>query len=189
VKLTWDDFVRFPDDGQRHELIDGAHLVTPTPILRHQSMVMAIAASIWAYLRENPIGAVYSAPLDVILSAHDVVEPDVTYVSNERARQLEPSRWIKGAPSLVVEVASPSTRTRDLTQKLTLYERAGVDEYWVADPDAGTILLFRRVDGHYAAPITCGPNADAVVTTPLLPGFELPLRMALVSPPDPRTAL
>lgn len=179
VKLTWDDFVQFPDDGQRHELIDGAHIVTPSPVLRHQRVVLAISASIWVYLQAHPLGEVYGSPVDVIFSNHDVVEPDITYVSHERAKTLEPSSWIKGAPSLVVEVASPSTRKRDLTVKLRLYERFGVDEYWFVDADAGTVTVFRRDGAVYGPPVTVGPGTNEMITTPLLPGFELALSVAL----------
>src|SRR5438067_9446123 len=98
VKLTYDDFVQFPEDGNRHELIDGEHYVTPTPNLRHQAIAVNLTGIIWSYLQMHPIGRVYSAPLDVIFSHFDVVEPDVLYLSRERLAQLEPSPWIKGAP-------------------------------------------------------------------------------------------
>ena len=123
VKLTYDDYVLFPEDGRRHELIDGEHYVTPTPNLKHQMIAMNLSATIWSFLQQQPIGRVYAAPLDVIFSHFDVVEPDVLYISHERFAQLEPSQWVKGAPNLVVEIGSPSTRKRDETIKRRLYER------------------------------------------------------------------
>jgi Uma2 family endonuclease len=68
VKLTYDDFVLFPDDGKRHELIDGEHYVTPSPNTRHQRIVANLTGSLWSFLKENRIGEVFGAPLDVVFS-------------------------------------------------------------------------------------------------------------------------
>jgi Uma2 family endonuclease len=175
VRLTYDDYVLFPDDGQRHELIDGEHYVSPTPILKHQAIVGNVFGLIWAYLQQHPIGIAFGSPLDVILSRFDVVQPDVLYVSHERMAQTEPSDWLKGAPNLAVEVGSPSTRKRDETIKLRLYERFGVDEYWIVDPTRATITVFQRKHGFYARVADLALGRDDVLTTPLLPGLELPL--------------
>jgi Uma2 family endonuclease len=79
----------------------------------------------------------------VIFSNFDVVEPDLLYISNERAQQIETSPWVRGAPDLVVEVGSPSTRRRDETIKRRLYERFNVSEYWIVDPELDVIKVFR----------------------------------------------
>ena len=175
VKLTYDDYLLFPEDGMRHELIDGEHYATPAPIWRHQAISRNLIGMIWSYLQQHPIGHVFAAPFDVIFSNVDVVEPDVLYLSKQRIAQLEPSPWIKGAPNLVVEIGSPGTRKRDETIKRRLYERFGVDEYWVIDPELDTIKLYRRTNNQYerVAELTL-ENGD-VLTTPLLPGLELPL--------------
>ncbi len=128
VKLTYDDFVRFPDDGMRHELIDGEHYVTPSPNTSHQRVVGQLHGLIWTYLRTRPVGEVFTAPFDVVFSNVDVVEPDLLFVSKERASVLTQAN-VQGSPDLVVEVRSPSTGRRDETIKLSLYERAGVSEY------------------------------------------------------------
>jgi Uma2 family endonuclease len=88
VKLTYDDFVHFPEDGRRHELIDGEHYVTPSPNTRHQGISGNLYLLIANWLEEHPIGRVFFAPLDVVLSQFDVVEPDLLYLSNERAAQV-----------------------------------------------------------------------------------------------------
>jgi len=131
VKLTYDDFVHFPDDGKRHELIDGEHYVTPSPNRRHQKIVGELFGQIWSHLKRHPTGEIYGAPFDVVFSDFDVVEPDLLFVSNERARVLT-EKNVQGAPDLVVEVGSPATRRRDEKTKLQLYERFGVQEYWVS---------------------------------------------------------
>src|SRR3990170_146548 len=104
VKLTYDDFLLFPDDGKRHELIDGEHYVTPSPSIRHQEISGRLHLLIGAWLEEHPVGKIFFAPLDVLFSKFDVVEPDLLYVSNERAATLLAGQHVTGAPDLVVEI-------------------------------------------------------------------------------------
>jgi len=152
VKLTYEDFVRFPDDGMRHELIDGEHYVTPSPNIGHQRVVGQLYGLIWTYLRTRPVGELFVAPFDVVFSNVDVVEPDLLYVSQGRASILTQAN-VKGTPDLVVEVRSPSTGRRDETIKLALYERAGVSEYWLVDPRGleVTFDILRHTEKGYVA--------------------------------------
>jgi Uma2 family endonuclease len=175
VKLTYDDFVRFPDDGQRHELIEGEHVVTPSPNTRHQRIAGTLHALIWNYLEVHPIGEVFIAPFDVVMSEFNVVEPDVLYLSNERAAAALTEAHVRGVPELVVEVMSKSTRRRDETAKRALYERMGVTEYWVVDPRANAVRAHRH--DRYMAPAGGPPRRDVarplvVATAVLLDGFE-----------------
>jgi Uma2 family endonuclease len=175
VKLTYDDFVHFPDDGKRHELIDGEHYVTPSPNTRHQTITGTLHGLIWTWLEAHPVGRLFSAPYDVVFSEFDVVEPDLLYLSNERAAQVLTPLHAKGVPELVIEIASKGTRKRDETIKRRLYERAGVSEYWVVDPEIDAIRIYRREDDHFGRPLELSREAGDVVATPLLPGLELPL--------------
>ena len=174
-KLTYDDFLRFPDDGQRHELIDGEHYVTPSPNLRHQAIAGRIYLAIGTWLRAHPTGRIFFAPLDVILSRFDVVEPDLLYVSNERAPDLLSGQWVTGAPDLVIEIGSPGTRRRDETIKLELFERWSVREYWVVDPDSDAIRVYLRSGDRLARAAELSAGGGGVLTTALLPGLEIPL--------------
>src|SRR5688572_25759513 len=81
VKLTYDDFLLFPDDGKRHELIDGEHYVTPSPSRKHQAIVWNLTVRIGTYLEANPVGRAFAAPFDVVFSQFDVVEPDLLFIS------------------------------------------------------------------------------------------------------------
>jgi len=146
VGLTYEDLCRLPDDGMRHELIDGDLYVTPSPRLKHQRLATNVAGHIFIYLREHPLGHVYQAPLDVVFSDSNVVEPDVLYVSYEREERQATERYLAGAPDLVVEILSPSTRYVDLGVKLRLYERFSVPEYWIIDPDNETVKIYRLQD-------------------------------------------
>jgi Uma2 family endonuclease len=175
LKLTYDDFVLFPDDGKRHELIDGEHYVTPTPNIRHQQICGDLFALIWTYLEAHPIGRVFGVPVDVVFSQFDVVEPDIQYLSNERAAEVITLQHVRGTPQLVVEIASPSTRKRDETIKRHLYERAGVSEYWIIDPDIDVVRVYRREGDAFGRPIELSREAGDVLTTVLLPGLELSL--------------
>ena len=175
VKLTYDDYVHFPEDGKRHELIDGEHFVTPTPNRKHQAVSSNLLGMIWSHLQQHPVGRVFSAPFDVILSTFDVVEPDLLYISRQRLAEIETSPWVKGAPNLVVEIGSPATRKRDATVKRRLYERFGVEEYWVVDPELDTIDVYRSVEGRYERTSQLTLEQADVLTTPLLAGLVLPL--------------
>jgi Uma2 family endonuclease len=177
VKLTYDDFVHFPDDGKRHELIDGEHYVTPSPNLWHQKVLGRLHLVIGSWLQANPIGEMFLSPLDVVFSDFDVVEPDLLYVSNERGAAVLTPKHVRGAPDLVVEIGSPGTRKRDETIKRRLYERnTGVSEYWVVDPDLDVIRVYRRDGDRFTRPSELSSEAGESLTTPLLPGLDIPLR-------------
>jgi Uma2 family endonuclease len=174
LKLTYDDFVLFPDDGKRHELIDGEHYVTASPNMRHQQISMNLTLMIGNWLEGHPRGRLFYAPFDVVFSKFDVVEPDVLYVSNERSNVLTAPN-VQGAPDLVIEIGSPSTRQRDETIKRRLYERSNVLEYWIVDPDIEVVRVYRRCGDSFARPSELSREADDVLTTDLMPGLELPL--------------
>ena len=175
LKLTYDDFLLFPDDGKRHELIDGEHHGTPSPNVRHQEILGRLHLLIGTWLRDHRTGKIFVAPLDVLFSRFDVVEPDLLYVSNERAPEVLSVQHVTGAPDLVIEIASPGTRNRDETIKRRLYERSGVAEYWVVDPDIDVIRIYRRSGDRFERPVELSREADDGLTTALLPGLEIPL--------------
>jgi Uma2 family endonuclease len=174
IRYTYEDYLAFPDDGRRHELIDGEHFVTPAPLRRHQELSMRLSIALGSWLREHPMGKAYAAPLDVILSDVDVVEPDLLFVSNERAEVL--GKWIHGAPDLVIEILSPSTRRVDEITKRRLYERVGVSEYWIVDGEIDVVKVYRRQDdGSFPQVADLSREAGHSLTTPLLPGLSLSL--------------
>ena len=175
-KLTYDDFLLFPDDGQRHELIDGEHYVTPSPNMKHQAVSGNLYFMIRSWLEQHPVGRIFYALFDVVFTKFDIVEPDLLYLSHSRAAQFLTEKHVTGAPDLVVEIASPGTKKRDETIKLRLYERTGVSEYWVVDPLVETIRVYRNQEGHFGQPLELTSKAGDVLTTPQFDGLELPLR-------------
>jgi Uma2 family endonuclease len=175
VKLTYDDFLLFPDDGKRHELIDGEHYVTPSPSRKHQAIVWNLITIIGPYLESHPVGRAFAAPFDVVFSNFDVVEPDLLFISNARLDVLT-AKNVQGAPNLVVEIGSPSTRRRDEIIKRKLYERFGVEEYWVIDPEIETIAVYRHVGEHYQRVLELAVERNDTLATPLFPHLTLPLQ-------------
>jgi len=173
-KLTYDDLLAMPDDGLRHELIDGVHYVTASPVARHQIIAGNLYFLIRLHLTRAEQGRILFAPLDIVFSMFDVVEPDLLFVSNER-RQVLTERNVQGSPDLVVEILSPSTARRDEGVKLELYGRQQVREYWVVDPDSNTIRVYRRRDADLTL-VDELHEPDAALSSPLLPGLALPLR-------------
>ena len=175
VKLTYDDFLLFPDDGKRHELIDGEHYVTPSPTMKHQAISGNLYFLIRAGLEQHPAGRIFYAPFDVVFTNFDVVEPDLLYMSHARAAQVLTAKHVTGAPEIVVEIGSPGTRKRDETIKRRLYERSGVSEYWVIDPDLELVRVYSNQDGQFRRPRELSAEAGDVLTTPHLDGLKLPL--------------
>ena len=177
TRLTYDDFVLFPDDGKRHEIIDGEHVVTPSPNVQHQRLVRRLLVEIELHLKTNPrAGEVFSAPLDVVLSHFDVVEPDLLFVAGDQAGILT-EKNVQGPPALVIEVLSKSTRKRDAQTKRRLFERTGVREYWLVDPELDAVQVFRPTpEGRLIRDVELTAEDADVLTTPLLPGCQIDLR-------------
>jgi Uma2 family endonuclease len=175
VKLTYDDFLLFPDDGQRHELIDGEHYVTPSPNAAHQVIVGNLHFALRGHLEIHPAGQLFLAPFDIVFSEFDVVEPDLLYITAARRGDILTKQNVRGAPDLVIEVGSPGTRRRDETIKRRLYERDGVSEYWIVDPDLEVVRIYRREDGSYGRPRELSREAGDVLESPLFPGLSLSL--------------
>ncbi|MBV8199791.1 MAG: Uma2 family endonuclease [Acidobacteria bacterium] len=175
-KLTYEDYAAIPDDGQRHEIIDGGHYVTPAPSLHHQRRSSDLHLILAPFVREHQLGEVLYAPADVCLSPHDIVQPDLFFVSTARLAILTDAN-VAGAPDLVIEILSDSTRRRDQTLKRDRYEQLGVNEYWLIDPRHQAVRIFRRNQhGRFDAPIDLTAVGGDILTTPLLPGLEILLR-------------
>ena len=176
ARLTYEDFLLLPDDGLRHEIVDGVHYVTPSPNVGHQELVLRLALTLGRHLEDRPDrGRLFVAPLDVVFSFHDVVEPDLVFVSPDQLDLLTDQN-IQGSPALVIEVLSPSTRKRDQGLKRRLYDRSGVREYWMVDAATASVTIVRRhPDGSFPAFSPLTAHDLHVLRTPLLPGWSLTL--------------
>ena len=172
---TYEECMSLPEgDPYRYELIDGEFFMTPSPTPRHQEISGNLFGIVWNFLRANPVGKVFSAPCDVVFSQKppQVVVPDLVYVSKEHS-DIVTGKNIQGAPNLLVEILSEGTATRDRRQKLSLYERFGLPEYWIVDPETETVLVFRLEVGKYPDPREF--RKEDRLETPVLPGLSIPL--------------
>jgi Uma2 family endonuclease len=150
TKLTYEDYVLFPEDGNVHELIDGDHYMSPAPGTYHQTISRKIQYQLFEQIERTGSGVVFDAPTDVQLSDVDVVQPDLFVIGRARIQRVSPSRVV-GAPDLVVEIISEHTGSRDQSLKLSLYERSGVVEYWIVDPESRSIRRYVREGGRLVA--------------------------------------
>ena len=141
---TYSDLVALPEDQLRHELIDGEHFVSPSPTLAHQVVLGRLFAALNRHVTSHRSGEVLFAPFDVKLSAYTVLVPDLVYFTADRFARVVNDKHATAAPDLVVEVLSPGTRRRDLGRKRAVYDRDGVQEYWLVDPAAESITALRR---------------------------------------------
>lgn len=139
--VTYDDYLTLPADGRRYEIIEGELYMTPAPVTEHQRILGRLFRLLDEFVRKNNLGEVFVAPTDVVLSMTDVVQPDILFISKGHSHIITKKNIIS-APDLVIEIISEGTETIDRTMKKTLYEKYGVKEYWIVDPETKTIECF-----------------------------------------------
>ena len=167
-----DDIWDTPEDGNRYEVIDGRLYVSPPPILVHQNASSVLHFLVMQYVRQRGLGKVFAAPVGVVLDDENGLQPDLVYVSRERAGILS-ERGIEGAPDLVVEILSPSTRGRDRGIKMRRYAAAGVPHYWIVDPRTRTLEAYQLTEQGYELIGAYGPGD--IFRPALFPGLEIPI--------------
>lgn len=141
--LTRADLEAMPDDGRRHELIDGTLVVTPSPSRRHQRCSLRLAVLLHEQCPHDL--EVLTSPFDVALTADTIMQPDLLVARRTDFADDD----LSGVPLLVVEILSPSTRQVDLHLKRARYEAAGCPSYWIVDPEASSIFVLEIEDGRY----------------------------------------
>ena len=167
--LTYDDLVNTPDDGQRYEIIDGEMIVSASPNRAHQITAQNVNLALVDASDRGRLGIVLFAPVDVRLSPHDVVEPDLLFIRRERLHIYSDVGIVEGPPDIVVEILSPTSHSRDLVRKAKLYAWGAVPEYWQADPVARTLTLLGMIDGHYQ-PV---PAENGIQRSLVLPNLRI----------------
>ncbi len=169
IKFTYEDYCLLPED-RRYELIEGELLMVPSPSVIHQRVAANLEAILRSFVKERNLGEVLYAPLDVVLSPHDVVQPDIVFISRERAHIVTDAN-LQGAPDLVIEILSPSTAERDRGLKRKLYARYGVRELWLVNAGAQTVEVFSLEGGGESPPVIYSRSARQPVVSPLLEGM------------------
>ncbi len=145
---TYEDYAALPDDGNRYEVIDGVLYLMPGPSSVHQSVLSWFVYYLMTHVQVRGLGRVFAAPLDLLLPDARPAQPDIMVVLAPKLHLIT-ERGIEGPPDLVVEIASPGTRTHDRGAKLLAYARAGVPEYWLAEPSDQTVEVLALEAGAY----------------------------------------
>lgn len=168
--FTYEDFKQLPEDGYRYEILNGDLVQEPPPRPMHQIISANLFATMRQFALEHRLGLVLYAPVGVVLSEVNVLEPDLIFISRDETDLLTEEN-VAGAPTLVVEILSPSTRKRDLTVKRRIYESFRVKEYWLVDPDGKTIDVLALTETGYVSrgALTTGDT----LTSPLFPGLAI----------------
>jgi len=174
IQWTYEDYLAFPEDGKRYEIIEGDCFMSPAPRTKHQIVSANLLTFLNIYLRRTRAGKVFDAPTDVILSDTNVVQPDLLVVLAARAAIIT-EKNIQGAPDLVIEILSETTRKMDEVVKKKLYERHGVLEYWVVDPELALVKIYRLTNGRYAKAEERAEERGETLATALLPGLDISL--------------
>jgi Uma2 family endonuclease len=168
---TIEQLLALPDDGQRHELLDGVHAVTPAPMPPHQLALGAFWRALDAGLAGHPTYTILSSPADIRFGPRTLVQPDLFVFRKEPGHQVR--EWSEvGVPVLAIEFLSPTTAARDRGAKRRIYQRAGVAEYWIVDLDARLVERWRPDDVRPEIVDERLVWAPAVLATPIV--IDLP---------------
>ena len=168
---TYEDWLRLPSDGWRYEVIKGVLHMTAASTPKHQRVSRRLERALEDFIWEHNLGELLDAPVDVMLPGQETpVEPDIIVIPADHPEMIG-EKQIEGAPLLVVEVLSPSNWWVDRREKVVLYAETGVQEYWIVDPDAGSVEVFVLREGTYALLGKWGTGETA--RSEVLPGFEI----------------
>ena len=140
-RVRFADLEKWPADGRRYELYDGEVYEVPSPLPLHQIVSAKLYLALADYVREHG-GIVLYAPLDIVLTEYDVVQPDLLFFTRERESLVDPRQVTRVRPDLAIEILSPSTASNDRGRKMQLLARFGVPEYWIVDPVKSTLEIY-----------------------------------------------
>lgn len=173
-KLTYEDYLGLPEEpGYRIEILDGLLVKDLSANVPHQRVSRRLARVLEDYFKVvDPEGEVFVGPLDLTLGKYTVVQPDLFYVAGDQKSLVLYAR-VDGAPALAVEILSPSSGRKDRLQKLRIYQDAGVQHYWMVDPDQRTMECFCLRDGSYAL-VAAGMD-DEELEHPTFNGLKIAL--------------
>ena len=171
-RVTYAELEQWPDDGRRYELYGGEAIVVPSPLPIHQVVALR-AYDVLRRYAEATGGLALCAPLDIVFSEYDVLQPDVVFFDRERRRQIDLECPIRVVPNLVVEVLSRSTAARDRGRKRAVFASYGVPEYWIIDPSVRTLEVLRNTVREFDQATAF--ERDALASAATLDGLSFPL--------------
>lgn len=148
LQFTYADYIDFPEDGKRYEILEGRLLMVPSPFVPHQRISFNLSLYLGAYVKEKKIGEILCAPCDVVLSEINVVQPDIVFVSKKNSGIVAEDN-IKGAPDLLIEIISNSSKKNDEATKKRIYAQSNVLEYWIVYPESKEIKVYIEPEKGY----------------------------------------
>lgn len=166
---TPEEFWSLPESVLPTEYVDGEIIMAPAPTVPHQTLLRNVSFRLHEFVLRNRLGECFFSPLDVVLPTGDVVQPDVFFLRGEEVEEVKGEKRVRAVPPLVVEILSPGSIKHDTLTKRALYERCGVAEYWIVDPDTRTLAQLTLRGGHYAV---AELGASDTLKSEVLPGFE-----------------
>lgn len=172
IILTYDDYLKLPEDGNRYEILEGVLYVTPAPVPRHQRVSRNLEFILHSYVSAHNLGEILDAPIDVIFSRTSIAQPDLIFISREKLHLIT-EKNIAGPPDLVVEILSPSTSERDRLVKAQVYAKHGVDYYWLLDPETKTLEEYRREGKTFT--LLSAVQGDSTFSPELFPRLQIDL--------------
>lgn len=172
IRMNYEDYCRLPDDGKRYEIVDGVVHNAPAPSRIHQDVSRNLGFLLVQHVDAGDLGKIYYAPIDVVFSHENIVQPDIIFVRKKRFSILT-DKNIKGAPDLVIEILSPGRKDYDRVTKAKTYALYGVPHYWIVDPEPQSIRALVLREGRYECD-RVWKDGD-ILTTELFPDLTLDL--------------
>ena len=164
-----EEFWSLPESTLSVEYINGEIVMAPAPTYDHQNLSRRIFRALDSFVEKEELGGVFYSPFDVVLSSGEVVQPDIFFLNSKEMKRCAVDKRMYGVPSLIIEILSPSSITHDTLTKRELYERSGVRQYWIVDPEAKTVAqLVLRKKRYVVNELAEGDALRSVV----LKGFE-----------------
>jgi Uma2 family endonuclease len=163
-RVTYAELEQWPDDGRRYELYGGEVIVVPAPLPIHQVVALRVYDRLKQYA-DLTGGLTLCAPLDVVFSEYDVLQPDLVFFDRDRRGRINLHSAIRVVPNLVVEVLSRSTAARDRGRKRDVFARYGVPEYWIVDPVVCTFEILRNDATRFRQIATFEENGTVTAAT------------------------
>jgi len=170
--MTYHEYALLPQDRNRYEVLDGELYMTPSPSYQHQIVVIELASILREHVSRQGLGRVLTAPMDVVLSETNIVQPDVLFLRTDRLPPRD-AKNVRVSPDLIVEVISPASVEQDRESKKAVYARHGVAHYWIIDPESRTLEMHALSGGQYQ--LAAEFLGDATATSPLFPELSIPL--------------
>jgi Uma2 family endonuclease len=170
--LTYDDYASLtPPDSGNYELHNGEIVYMPSPLSPHQIASSNLHTEIGYYVKQQKLGRLFSAPMDVRFTPNDVVQPDLFFIKNDRLDIVQ--RIIEGAPDFIIEIKSGSNSSNEMIFKKYLYEMGSVQEYWIVYPNKKTVRQYELIDEelHHVRTLTITDTLKSLVLT----DFEMPV--------------